>query len=266
MNHAPPVASDFYTPMMLKLPPGLNLDDPSISVKFGFAEQSSAGEILIWTRDKLDLFRNGDDLKEGGSRISSGTSYTLRELHYNPSNGRARVLYVAGIQENLAIKKLSGATNHKPQKFIEAIINANGSDISSDKVKYIVTRPDSFFYHLQTRQEVRTGLAASRIYERKDSIDFCQELLGRDKLIELGITDAVVLTDLTTSDPQSGFEAGLYKDYITQKYILSFTGTEGELADIITDGLQGLGLFSTQFVKAGKIGLICWRSELPKVL
>ena len=253
VNHTLPVASNIYTQITTRITPGLDLNS-AIRIQFEFAESSAAGRIAVWTRDEDDLMRNGADLTEGGSRISSGTNYSLSELHYNQKDGTLRVLYIAGIQENLQIKQLAGAIGNKPNQFIKATLIVDPRSQLSDKVKYLVTRPNSFYYHLQTREEVQTGIAASRIYERQDSPDFCLELLNESQLRELGVTDPDRLRDLLESDPDSGFEAGLYRNYITQKYVLSFSGTEGEIADVLADLYQELGLYTTQYSKAATLG------------
>jgi|GEM_PF-5525355 len=96
------------------------------------------------------------------------------------AQGGAINLFIAGMNENSLRKTLGGVGEQtlvgsgnygKPEEFITATLVVDGDDVASDEVKYIVTQPDSFFSHLQDRQEIRAGLAASGAYSEYDDAD-----------------------------------------------------------------------------------------------
>jgi len=169
------------------------------------------------------------------------------------------VLFIAGLQENERKTLEDVDEKSRLEEFITATLVVGGDDIASDQVKYVVTQPDSFYYDLQNRQEVRTGLAATRIYGRDgngggDLPKFSMQLLGSDALEDLGVP-VDIRTLLSSASGIDGFNAVLYQDYIAgeDQYILSFAGTD-DVDDILDDILQGLGEFTDQYDAALEIG------------
>jgi len=110
---------------------------------------------------------------------------------------------------------------------------------ASDKVQVISQSNDiAFFRELQASDDLRYAIAAERIYGRNDAKNFCLKLLGEEELRGLGITDTYVISRLTQPQPD-GFNAGIYKDYISQKYILSYQGTDSGV-DSLPDWVANL--------------------------
>ncbi len=263
-NYSVANAAESYTPIRVSLPTGLSLSDPNLRVRLNFEQFSEAGTILLWLRNKNDPLRNGDDASLGGDLLQSDILYTLGNLRYAPASGEI-ILYVAGLMENPNIKKLAGVEdNGKPQKAVKATLVVAGVDMINDRAKYIVTQTDSFFYRFQFSETVRNAIASSRVYggpgalpsmSPADSISFSQELLDGQQLLVLGLTDLDVVNALTSVNSLSGLKAGLYRDYVSDKYIIAYAGTEGELADVIEDLLVGTtGYVAQQFESAIRIG------------
>ena len=269
-NFAAPDAANNFTPVVLETTRELKTGSgDDWNVRINYKQFSAAGTILLWTRNKNDPLRNGDDVANGGSRISEGGVYTLAQLGYSPLTGLFAPIYVAGNLENLLIKQLKGVEdNGKPQEYIKATLLKKNAPVVSDQAKYLVTQPNSFFFRFQNDESVRNAIASSRVYGNVsdqsphsydppvDSPDYCQELLDADQLRLLGITEADVITDLTTVNLASGFKAALYRDYVSNKYIIAFAGTEMDvIADIYTDLVTGsTGFVTPQFISAIKIG------------
>ncbi len=253
-NYSVADAAEKYTPIRVSLPPGLSLSDPQLRVRLKFDQYSEAGQILLWLRDKNDPLRDGDDASIGGDLVQSDVLYTLGDLRYSPTNGEI-ILYVAGLMENPNIKQLAGVeVNGKPQKAVKATLVVAGVDMVSDHAKYIVSQTNSFFYRLQHSEELRNALAASRVYERADSPDYVLQLLENHDLNKLGISSPAAIAALTQDNPADGFKAGLFRDYVSDKLVLSFAGTEPELQDVLHDIYQGLGLHSSQYETAAFLG------------
>ena len=266
-NYNDPDAAEHYTPLRLRVGTGIQFPE-TMSIRFDYESTSDAGHIILWTRDKNDPARSQAD------EIGPGTIIALSDLGYNSATGELTTIFISGVTENAAIKQLKGVEdNDKPEEYITTTLVSNGADIIADKVKYIVTQSDSFFYRFQFQEEIRNGIAASRIYSRADSADFCQQLLNREQLMKLGLNPAIpghanVIQDLLEDAP-SGFKAGLYRDYVSGKYVATFAGTEWPpgsehfkdfIADLITGGT---GVPEAQFASAISIGH--YLSSLPSL-
>ena len=264
-NYNDPDAAERYTPLRLRVGTGIQFPE-TMSIRFDYEYTSDAGHIILWTRDKNDPARSPAD------EINPGRIIALSDLGYNATTGELTTIFISGVAENAAIKQLKGVEdNEKPDKFITATLLTSGLPIISDKVRYLVTQTDSFFFHFQNKEELRNAIASSRVYGGNlpsdapaDSPKWSQEKLSREQLIDLGIDpDATdVLTDLTTVNPVSGLKAAVYRDYVSNKYIVAYAGTEpSEVADLLTDLIVGASGYTTmQFDSAIEIG-----SELARV-
>lgn len=218
-----------------------------------------AGWIKLWTTSVPDQFRNNSPIENGGDQVVTGSEYALSDLNYNPLNGII-VVYAEGWSENVNIKTLAGVEQFgKPDERVRATVVVGGVDRGSDEVKYIVANEDSFFYHLQTRQEVRNGLASRGVYTRDDMPEFSLMPLDGPRLADLGIDGAMAdIRDLLGPEGGgvAGFNAMLYQDFITgpNQYVLAFAGTEmSSKADWINNIKQGLGYPAAQYNAAMQI-------------
>lgn len=218
------------TPIVVKIPP-LGRNDPDIRVRFDWNQSGKAGKVKLWDTLRQDAARNQDD------EITPGTLYSLDKFNYVQETGVIEV-YAEGIEENAGLKTLAGVEREgKPEEYIRGTLVVKGQDVGSDKVKYLVANEDSFFYQLQTRQEVRNALASRGVYKSKDMPDFC---LQQKSAEGAGVP---------------GFKAIKYQDYITgeDQYVLAFGGTDDKW-DWGNNFAQGSGLLPDQYDKAIKLG------------
>jgi|GEM_PF-4520722 len=246
------------TPVVLQLPRNLPQRLDALKVRVDWTPTGRAGELRVWTTSAPDDVRNPGPAEEGGNRVYPGWSYTLSELNYDPQTGLV-VLYAEGVDENEEIKTLAGVELvGKPDERIRTTVVLNGQDFGFDEVKYLVANEDSFFYQLQTRQEVRNELASRGVYEFKDLITFC--LQPKDAETDFDV-DGPVLNNLGPNPFVAGLKAMVYQDYITgeAQYVLAFAGTDDnmwvlEFADWANNIEQGLGWSAPQYTAAMEIG------------
>lgn len=242
------------TPIVLKLPLGLDSSDPSVRIRIDWEITTSAGGLKLWNTPVVDEARNENAIEGGGDRLVPGSLYQLSDLNYDTDLGWV-VFFAEGYWENPVIKTLAGVEqNGKPDERVRATVVVNGVDAGSDEVKYIVANEDSFFYHLQNRREVRTGLASKSIYTRGDKPQLSLELLSNSELAKLEVP-VETRNLLGNANGIAGFNAGLYQDFTQgpNTFIVAFAGTD-DFNDILTDLWQGLGLFDPQFAAAITIG------------
>jgi hypothetical protein len=158
----------------------------------------------------------------------------------------------------------------KPEGFITATGVIDGVEVCSDKVKWLVVQEPSFLHRLRfdkgslSSQHLRCLLAAKGVYGREDLKKFCLQLLSYQEIIDLGLPVHVAAA-LTSgiqipgfSDP-GGFKAAMYRDFVSQRYIVAFAGTElTDFEDILeniwqANILQNEQPFTPQYTEAMRI-------------
>ena len=219
------------TPVVVSLPRNLAVDGP-FEVRFDWNAAGRAGKIKLWNTGWPHIAR------DQGDELSSGTPYPLDKLNYNPDTGDV-VVWVEGVEENAGLKTLAGVEREgKPEEYIRGTFIVKGQEVGSDKVKYLVANEDSFFYQLQTRQEVRNALASRGVYNSEDMPNFCLKRTGDP--LDAGLP---------------GFKAIKYQDYITgeRQYVLAFGGTDDKW-DLDNNFAQVLGWRPDQYNQAIAIG------------
>ncbi len=153
-------------------------------------------------------------------------------------------LYVEGVTQADYIHTYANVLEHnRPTQPIVVTCRTNGATglTFTDTVQYIVADsgwaasagspavPASFYWLLETHEELRASLASQGIYGRHDLPKYCMQLLSFEQLSSLtggfGFT-AEDTNFLCSADPQTGFAAGVYHDYISGKNLLTFQGTD----------------------------------------
>ena len=275
-----------FTPVVLSLPKGLDPNDPDLEIRIEFDPTGSAGYIDLYTDNKtaIDPLVDAQGIPlngpipgadAGGPKVYPDTTYSLSDLNYCATCGNI-VLWIAARHEvdlrktlnGVGEQTLTGSDNYgKPDERITATLVVEGQDVDSDEVKYLVVQPDSFFYHLWDRPEVRSGLAASGAYSLIDLPNFGLKELSEDDLTDLGITNTDIIDNLTGNPTAAGLKAILYQDYVAggeDEYILAFAGTEGfSMDDWAANIAQGSIIFDNEGVQYGKAMQIA--SELAQV-
>jgi hypothetical protein len=247
------------TPVVVQLPAGLNPNDTSLRVRMNWVNSANEN-VKLWTTAAIDSARNTASVDLGGHQVLNGIAFLLDDLGYDPGTGEI-FLYAEGTLENPLYKTLAGVeTNGKPDKRLTATFEISGRKTISDEVKYVVANEDSFFYHLQTRPEVRSALASRGAYEGfygGDLKSFSLKALSRAELAVLGVP-ADIRELLGPYDGITGFEAVLYQDFLAgdNRYILAFGGTDSPLtaegmADWIENNIpQAVGFDAEQYAAA----------------
>ena len=255
-NFAPcPNPADSFTPLRiyLHLPQGVNINDVNLKIRLNYFPAGLAGSINLWKVNKNQ--RQPSDMP-----LDFHATHSLDELNYDSNTGTIN-LFVAGNLESVHTKWKNVEQNGRPDAFITATVVLDGTDICWDEVKYLVVQDPSFFHRLQsgkgnmTAQHLRCLLACKGIYDREDLKRFSLKLLDEQELSELGLDDKYV--DILSKKHSTswwnfanqiyGFNAGIYRDYISQKYILAFAGTEPtQVAHWLENIWQGLGNAITQ--------------------
>lgn len=255
-------ASSHYTPTRIRLPQGLDENDPTITVQLNFDALGQSGIIKLWNTHEADANRVDEEIDSGGNlpgnRILQSVDYTLADLNYDTSTGGITVYVEAIAVFDGHDTKKDIDDNGKPIDSITAVLALPDLPELSDEVQYMVVRPDTFYPHLirldNKGEQIRNALANQAVYPYKGAPQFALELLLQDDdhndLVELGIPkDIAGLIE----DASPGFKAALYREYVSGTYILSFAGTD-DWEDILTDVVQGLGGFDEQYERAAIIG------------
>lgn len=260
-----------FTPLRFRLPTGLDANDPNLRIQLTYQENTTAGEIILWTVPKGLHSTNGNVVDEGGYRVQGNDNiYTLGQLNYDPMSGGI-TLFIQGVRENANLKTLAGVETHgRPDKFIEASLVTihNNTTVARDKVKYLVTQTDSFFYHLQhDNLDLRYAMASRGVYGyydngdhiRDDLKNFGLKLLGEEELQDLGLLQDIVDLLKGTEHNVPGFNAAIYQDFLggPDSFILTFAGMD-DLYDVMDNIWQGIGLSSPQYNKAMEIAFELW--------
>jgi hypothetical protein len=236
------IQPDQYKMISVSLPPGLDPTDTTIKVRFDYSINSYAGKVTVTNLEKNSTF-----LGE--------TPYSLEELGYNQATGMIQ-LYLHGMLENSSIRTLTDfRSSGKPEVYLQAAVLSNGTVIGSDGIKYVVASENSFLYALQygndyTSSVIQHALAAQGSYGQKDLLNFSLEALDDQQLMELGVPQAARIL-LSNQPGVAGFESTLFKNWITGKYILTFSGTDpGSRADWVNNFYQGTGYEGPQYTAA----------------
>jgi hypothetical protein len=241
-----PNASHFV-PMRLRLPAGLNPNDPQIRVQFDMDIVGKSGIVHAWNTFKADPARMNATITNGGNRIMPDVNYSLANLRYNPVDGGITIFLDAFDAFSGHSTKKGVDDSGKPDDRIKAIVLLTGLTLD-DEVKYMAVDPDTFYPNLQARRELRSALASEEVYSSSDLPNFAMKKLSTEDLRDLEVPFDVI--SLIENNPQApGFGNAIYWDHISNSYILAFAGTN-DVNDVITDVWQGLGNFDREYSAA----------------
>jgi len=248
-----------FTPIRLRLPQGLDSHNPATRIRMDFDAVGQSGVIRLWNVPKADPDRvvNAIDINGVllGNQMLQGIEYSLADLNYDPNSGGITVFMEAFIAYNGHDTKLGVDTNGKPTDSVTAVLILPGLPVVSDTVQHMVVRPDTFYRHLirtdNKGEQIRNALASGAIYPYSDAPEFALKMMDDEDLAELGVPEEIAA--LLFDDPDSGFKATLYREYVTGTYLLTFAGTD-DAQDILVDIVQGLGGFVEQYENAAKLG------------
>lgn len=251
--------SDPFTPLLVNRNP---VDWPSSKVSFSldFNQHGKSGEIRIWTvPHNYAGERIATDVEDGGHLITPGRKYSTQSIR---DTGRLKGFWIEAVHADSGPnKKLGVDANGKPLDRITLIqyvlINGSLDPVGSDTVQYMVVNRDSFYPNLQWSLRETTGvvlrdvLAANAVYTPDvDLPKYALKNMTHAELTKLGLPDALIRAIRGSTVP--GFQACIYRDYVSGDYILAFAGTD-DPADILDNLWQGLGKYSPQYYEAMRI-------------
>lgn len=265
-----PNSSARFTPITITLPDDCDISEVYINLNYSstppgplpsnlsLPSSNGYGTIRLWKKDGPQARWVSDDY------ITPNYSYSATSLGFSESV-KTVTLYIEGITPSKNVQSLmdimdwDGFRDYSTIK-VDVNVKQNSQDVTvaTDTVNYVVDKTVTTFLHkYQTNEVVRAALAAKQIYDYVGEEKYTLNLLKKDELEKLLPNDNPDLTsarseaiDLLTQREKNpdGFVCGLYHDYVSNKYILAFAGTQDyDIADIYTDITQALGLFSGQY-------------------
>ncbi len=243
-----------YTPIELYITPGLDLwmMNKDFEIRLNYEVTGKSGVVKLWTHSKYDWMRKDELVKLGGSVLQPNTRYTLNQLNYDSATGRIRLFLETLIAHEDHSTKKGIDDSGKPTQKIQANISWDGVLLGTDTIRYMCVIQNTFYPHLQTREELRNSFASSLVYGQMEDKRYGLRLLEGEELVRLEIPDDIRKL-IGTPESVPGFKSGLYLDYLSGKYILAFAGTD-DAHDIMVDIQQGLGKFTDQYATALEIG------------
>jgi hypothetical protein len=233
-------------------------------------QNKSKYAIRIENIEGIDI--KGVDKNNNDIVLTPNNLFSLENFSSSYFMGNTLFLYVdpIGIAASASNTYKDSIDLSRPTKWLDIkllknnsdITKSNWSEIAKDSVGYIIVREQNFYWKLQHDVALQYAMAASEIYGRNDAKNYCLKLLGEEELIELGITHTQLLNQLT-GKTSSGFNAGIYRNYINQEYILAFQGSDApngltdfeELADWIANFSTAANIRSAQYDTAINIAM-----------
>ncbi|WP_068141541.1 hypothetical protein [Roseimaritima ulvae] len=266
-----------FTPIRLRLPPGLDPFDPTIRVELS---NTDPDYLSLWNTHKADPVRDIENFLPLGD-------YILAELNYDPATGgitvwaealvgiydKMRDVAIAGVDEHVVTASLRGPQLPEPVE---------------DEVKYKPVKPNSFFPRYIQERSWRNAVAADLVYGDRgpigtdtpgnnahpiDGPQFGQRYVREPELKEYldtvtlhedrvldddmkqFILDVIYYRYSTNNNPDGDgvrdLRVALYRDYNSGDYTLSYQGTNFfALEDWLVNLSQGIGATTDQYAAA----------------
>ena len=246
------------------------------------SKRDGGGDIRIWTKQGTFSRKNWSVTDEGDLvPCYTGASFLFDPIDLGFSDGnRTITLYVEGVKENYQNTWERVQQYKLPVNTIEFSVRVGSGEaagiVLTDEVKYIVASQDSFYYNL-VRQDVRAAHASQLIYSRASAKEYSLDLLAANEIEKLIVGDIIadcpnveieenvfeyqiqtksLVEVLATAETNLGYNIGLYREYVSGKYILTFGGTDFNSAtDWATNIEQAVGNPDTaQYMVAKSLG------------
>ena len=242
-----------FTPIEVAIPQNYNPETARIMFSFIDAVSFSdvPGGIKIWTKDG----NNADKLL-----IRSCSYYSPDTFETFEAGGIEYIrFYVEGCTNNANVETLAAMRGGVRTRSVISVFyypegHLQDRPSASDTVAYVVAEPDSFITRLAHSQDLRAALASELVYNGStgNPRDYCLEELSSQQISAL-FPENNSLASLF-SNQGSGFKASIFKDYISEKYLVAFSGTD-DWEDWITNYMQGTGSTEYQYSAAKSIGM-----------
>jgi hypothetical protein len=142
---------------------------------------------------------------------------------------------------------------------------------SQDDVQYMVVEEDTFYDRHQQERQLRSSIAANRVYNvqidksegkvtsraNADAPRFGLKVLSDSEILQEGFSQAFVDDLRTVNAIKDGFGGEVYRDYVANKYIVSFRGSDPLVSDFddwVTNFKQAFGKHTLQHNTAMNVG------------
>jgi len=242
-------------------------------VAFATTKQSgNSGTIRLWRRTANDPRElNPAAIEYGGDVITPNRKYNVSEL------GSTGVVWLESITSMNRHSMKDGVKDKAPVDqlefgvFLAADKNHPEYFVRSDIVQFMVNEHnDTFYPNLQfdhrerywssgvahTGVVMRDSLMSEGVYELKDLPQYGQQRLREGELRPISLADNFEQLLIAGKLSATGLGVAVYRDYLSptgKDYVLAFAGTEMEVADIMTDIVQGIGLSGTIWNDVAKL-------------
>ena len=243
----------YYTPLRLRLTPGLNPLIEDVQVRLNFPGAGQSGVLHMWNTYAADPARVDDDVPDGGNRLIPGSVYSLSDLNYDSGNG-AVTIYIDAISTfpNHDTKQHVINNGKSDDRIRATLVDPGNGDLAFDEVKYMIVNEDTFYPHLNQKVVLRSAMASEGVYDQADLPQYALKRLTSDELDALfgEGSDILDLIGGTTSVP--GLETAIYRDHVTGQYVLAFAGTN-DSEDWIDNLRQNMTVPAAQYEAAMRI-------------
>ena len=261
-----------FVPVRVRLPAGLNLNDPAIRIHLEYNFGASNGILALWNGPKASL----------RILLPDNESWSLEDLKYDTNTGAITLWAEAEFVSTFYTLQNANIDGNRAGDIV-ATLEGVGIANLRDAVKYNLAKPKSFYQTLAEKDSVRNGLASAKVYEPSaDAPEFALKLQTRDEVAEL-LKDSdlnevqvdyvlAVLFGALLGGPYPGpnvgaLKAALYMDYAAPKqgeYVLAFAGTQWQnFQDILTSLNQFESPGEAQYV--GAVNLGGYLARVPKL-
>ena len=175
-----------------------------------------------------------------------------------PSGKTTLTFYLKAETKPLPADWQNSKTFKRPTRTLKVDLILNGQSTASDSAKYMVVGKESIYAAIQRQSLLSEAIGARAAYYSTD-INVGKYGLQLLKLEELGISSEDIHFD------DSGFSVRCYRDWVHDKYYVTFKGTDIRLSDITNDVFLCTGNPSDYLWKAFQLGyLLRTKPEIPR--
>ena len=207
---------------------------------------------------KFFLNRNIDEVFQEEPVTEIVENITPQKYIYTrpiPSERTILTFYLKSEVEPRPADWKNSRTFKRPTRTLTVTLYQDSVQTAFDSAKYMVVGQNSIYEAIQKCPLLSEAFAARAVYYPDTDVKkFGLELLEFDRL---GISDQDYHND------SSGFRIQLYRDWVHDKYYVSFKGTDIKLSDISNDVLLCMGNPSPFLWKALKFGCL-FQDAIPE--
>lgn len=202
--------------------------------------------------------RNIDEVKQEEPVTKIVEIFKPQTYEYSiPSEETELTFYLKAETKLLPADWQNSKTFKRPTRTLTVDLILNEQSIASDSAKYMVVGKESIYAAIQKQPLLSEAIAARSVYYTKTNVKkYGLQLLSFE---DMGISSEDIHFDY------SGFSVHFYRDWVHDKYYVTFKGTDVRLSDITNDVLLCTGNPSSYLWKAIQIGnLLRSKPDIPR--